>query len=447
MSAAPSDSLNLFPPLVVVEPSGSRDRLVQADCLDLMGRLPEGSVDLIYVDPPFATGRSRRVGRTDRQRSYPDTWDGGLGSYLPWLKDRLVQMRRLLAPTGSLFLHLDWRASHYAKVALDEIFGASGFRNEIVWHYSSGGRARRCFSRKHDVILWYSRTSRWRFFPEAVAVRRDRCPSCGAARKSWNHLRRHTDEDGRVYRTIKSAGKIYRYYDDEPVVPPDVWLDVGHLQQKDPERLGYPTQKPEALLRRVMAATTRPGDLVADLFCGSGTTLAVASGMGRSFLGCDIGAEAVEITRARLDRCGASFSVERLGLLPVTGEQIESAESFRRAVRQGLGALHGPRGQPLIHGMLELAGGRRCLWIPPPLPREPTSPEQVRRFLAAVDAWDAAAGALLLCWEREGAVGHGDLEPRSRRGLPLQVVPIRWSSQPGEGVAGTLQLLSPKDPR
>ena len=128
------------------------------------------------------------------------------------------------------------------------------------------------------------------------------CPTCGAARDHWNHLRRHVDADGRVYRTIRSAGRVYRYYDDEPTLPPDVWLDVNHLQQRDPERLGYPTQKPEALLRRIVAACSEPGQVVADFFCGSGTTLAAAQRLGRRWLGVDCSPAAVAIAAARLGR-------------------------------------------------------------------------------------------------------------------------------------------------
>jgi len=192
------------------------------------------------------------------------------------------------------------------KVALDRIFGYDKFRNEIVWHYGSGGRARNFFPRKHDVILWYTRSRRWYFNGPAVAVPRDRCRECGTQRQKWNNLRRCVDENGRTFRTIKSAGKIYRYYDDEPTLPADVWLGINHLQQKDPERLGYPTQKPEALLQRIVLAASRPNDLVADFFCGSGTTLAVAQKLGRRWLGCDSAPAAVAVVCKRLEMIEAS---------------------------------------------------------------------------------------------------------------------------------------------
>jgi site-specific DNA-methyltransferase (adenine-specific)/adenine-specific DNA-methyltransferase len=295
----------------------ARNRLIEGDCLAVMRALPAESIDLIYVDPPFYSGRDYRLPdardaaaaaeasageatANGTAATFVDRWEGGLGTYLAWLTPRLQEMHRLLRPTGSLFVHLDWHAVHYVKCVLDGIFGYARFRNQIVWHYASGGRATTSFPHKHDLILWYSRSDTWTFIPTAVAVPRGVCPTCGAARDHWNHLRRHVDADGRVYRTIRSAGRLYRYYDDEPTLPPDVWLDVNHLQQRDPERLGYPTQKPEALLRRIVAACSEPGQVVADFFCGSGTTLAAAERLGRRWLGVDCSPAAVAIAAARL---------------------------------------------------------------------------------------------------------------------------------------------------
>jgi site-specific DNA-methyltransferase (adenine-specific)/adenine-specific DNA-methyltransferase len=266
-----------------------------------MRRLPAESIDLIYIDPPFFSGRDHNGRSRDGEaRSYSDVWHGGMRGYLDWFGERLAEMRRLLARRGSLFVHLDWHASHYVKCELDRLFGYANFRNEIVWHYGSGGRAATAFPRKHDLILWYTRSGEWTFNSQAVGLPRSACPACGSPRAKWNHLRRQADADGRVYRTIKSAGKTYRYYDDEAVAPADVWLDINHLQQKDPERLGYPTQKPEALLRRLVAAASNAGDVVADFFCGSGTTLAVAQKLGRRWIGCDCSPAAVALTAERV---------------------------------------------------------------------------------------------------------------------------------------------------
>src|SRR5262245_52545787 len=137
----------------LVPPSNRVNRLYLGDCRDVMASLPAASIDLIYADPPFFTGRD--------QGAFDDTWRAGISEYLRWLRPRLRAMKRLLTPTGSLFVHLDWHAGHYVKVALDRIFGYDNFRNEIVWHYGSGGRARSFFPRKHDVILWYTRSQKW----------------------------------------------------------------------------------------------------------------------------------------------------------------------------------------------------------------------------------------------------------------------------------------------
>jgi site-specific DNA-methyltransferase (adenine-specific)/adenine-specific DNA-methyltransferase len=283
---------------------GPPNLLIHGDNLPVLDALaPDYSdkIDLIYLDPPFATGRDRRA--------YTDRWGDDPGAYLAMLAPRLERQRSLLAPTGSLFVHVDYRAAAYVRLLLDEVFGPASFRNEIVWHYQSGGRPRSHYPRKHDTLFWYARGPRPYFDAAAAGQLRGVCPQCGHAAPSWNHLRRHTDADGRVYRTIRSAGKVYRYYDDEPTLAPDVWLGLNHLQQKDPERTGYPTQKPLGLLRRVVAAHCPPGGMVADFFCGSGTTLMAAAALGRRWLGCDSGREAIDTARRRLLAAGAAFDL------------------------------------------------------------------------------------------------------------------------------------------
>ena len=161
----------------------ARNRLIEGDCLAVMRALPAESIDLIYVDPPFYSGReyplpdardaaptaaaSEGKRAADRAAAaFVDRWEGGLDDYLAWLAPRLQEMHRLLRPTGSLFVHLDWHAVHYVKCMLDGIFGYARFRNQIVWHYASGGRATTSFPRKHDLILWYSRSDAWTFQPD-----------------------------------------------------------------------------------------------------------------------------------------------------------------------------------------------------------------------------------------------------------------------------------------
>ena len=141
------------------------DRLFSGDCLIAMRTLPSESIDLIYIDPPFFSGRNRDAlsGETNELRSFSDIWESGMAEYLEWLGERLREMKRLLTPTGSIFVHLDWHAVHYVKCEMDKLFGCENFRNEIVWHYESGGRPARFFPRKHDTILWYTGSkNNWR---------------------------------------------------------------------------------------------------------------------------------------------------------------------------------------------------------------------------------------------------------------------------------------------
>jgi site-specific DNA-methyltransferase (adenine-specific) len=257
------------------------NRLIQGDAVAVLAALGE-SVDLVAIDPPFATGRDFDA--------YSDRLPPG--EYLQLLRDVFVLSHRLLLPTGSLYVHLDYRAAPYARLLLDEVFGGDHLQNEIVWAYATGGRTRRAFPAKHDTILAYRRGPEPYFDADSVGVVR------GEVRR--NHMKREVDESGRAYRTIRSAGKVYRYYDDERVLPPDVWSDIAHLQQKDPERTGYPTQKPERLLERIVRASCPPGGLVVDCFCGSGTTAVVAEKLGRRWIASDVGEVAIATTRQRL---------------------------------------------------------------------------------------------------------------------------------------------------
>ena len=253
------------------------------------------SINLIYIDPPFMTGRDFTSGT---QLAYSDKWDNNLDVYLQWLYETFVQLHRLLALDGSLYIHLDWRATHYAKVILDEVFGyrsdadGPGFKSEIIWHYQSGGRSHKCYARKHDTILLYTRSAQYCFHGERIGERR------GTQKR--NHMRKQVESDGRVTWTIRSAGRIYSYDEDAIMTPSDVWNDIGHLHQKDPERNGYATQKPAALLERIILASSEENDLILDCFCGSGAAPAVAEQLGRRWIACDQSTLAIQMTEKRL---------------------------------------------------------------------------------------------------------------------------------------------------
>ena len=252
----------------------------------------ESSIDLIYIDPPFNTGTDFVLHGKLSGKAYSDRHAGGLAGYLAMMRPRLACMHRLLRETGTLYVHCDYRASSYLRVLLDEIFAPDQLRAQIIWHYQSGGRQKHCWSAKHDVIWMYSKSDDFNFNINAVSVPR------GPERR--NNMKRQVDENGKTFYTIRSAGKIYRYSEDDPITPSDVWSDISHLQQKDPERTGYATQKPEMLLERIILASSNEDALVADFFCGSGTTLSVAQRLGRRWIGCDAQKVAVDICSQRL---------------------------------------------------------------------------------------------------------------------------------------------------
>ncbi len=264
----------------------------------------QGAVQCVYLDPPYMTGesftRSRPYGTKGWRRgspvvripAYADRFEDE-AAYRRMLRGMIRSAWKLLADTGVLYLHLDWRMVAEGRRLCDQVFGREMFLNEIIWGFESGGRSRRFFPRKHETILLYGRSRKYRFDLTRVPLDRQE--------KRRNHMARGMDEDGRMYSSIVSHGKEYRYYDDQPVYPGDVWTDISHLQQRDPERTGYATQKPLKLLERLLLPVTKPGDWVADLCCGSGTTLAAAQKLGCRFAGLDAGPDAVAVSLARLE--------------------------------------------------------------------------------------------------------------------------------------------------
>ena len=254
-----------------------------------------GQIDLIYIDPPFMTGRDFKNGG---QLAFSDKWDKNPDVYLQWLYETFQLLKLLLSPHGSLYVHLDWRIIHYAKVILDEVFASSalsnssGFKNELIWHYHSGGRSQKRFARKHDTILFYTNSDQYCFHGERVGERR------GTQKR--NHMKKWIDNDGNTHWAIHSAGRTYTYGEDSCMTPTDVWSDISHLHQTDPERIGYATQKPEALLERIILASSEENDIVLDCFCGSGVTPAVAERLHRRWIACDQSELALKLTCERI---------------------------------------------------------------------------------------------------------------------------------------------------
>ncbi len=287
-----------------------QNTLYHGDCLEILKGLPSESVDLIYLDPPFFSNRNYEViwGDAGEKRSFEDRWSGGMSHYIGWLRERVEEMHRILKKTGSIYLHCDWHADSYIRVQiLDPIFGDNNFRNEIVWCYNVGGKSKNQFARKHDTIWFYSKSkTKWIFNEKNIRV------EMKAGKTSFGG-KIETDEDGRKYRLVygtknsKGDTKYYKYYLDEGKIPEDWWIDINSLQSGVTERIGYPTQKPEALLERIIKASSNEGDIVLDPFVGGGTTVAVAAKLKRQFIGIDQSIIATKVTQGRLERIGCDL--------------------------------------------------------------------------------------------------------------------------------------------
>ena len=278
--------------------------VLEGDCLERLSEAKEragGAFDLVYVDPPFNAGgkRKARVGgrgeRVNGAAAYTDAW-GGLDSFLTMLRPRIAAVRDVMSENGALFLHLDFRAVHDAKVLADGVFGRPAFRGEIVWVPGNGARGNGP-SVTHQTILVYARGQEMVWNAKDPVLRE---PFAETSRRM--HFR-NTDEGGRAYRDRTINGKTYRYYEDEGRRLGSVWLDCPAMNANTPltrETTGYPTQKPLTLLDRIVRAASLPGARVLDPMCGSGTTVVAAAMAGRLAAGIDQSPLAVEIARGRV---------------------------------------------------------------------------------------------------------------------------------------------------
>jgi len=310
----------------------------------------EGKINLIYIDPPFATGADFRMPiRIEGEKfvktpsgieikAYRDTWGRGLASYLQMMYDRLILMKKLLAENGSIYVHMDYRVGHYVKIIMDEIFGKENFRNEIVWCYTGPSRQTKDFPDKHDILFRYSKSENYFFNPEEIRV---------------PYVKLDTGKTHGIFKQraiLNKKGKI----------PEDWWIDitpVGRLHAT--ELIGFPTQKPEKLLERIIKASSNEGDLVADFFCGSGTTLAVAEKLRRRWIGCDLSRYAIHVTRKRLLEIPGCrpFKILNLGFYQKHKLMENGVKSYRDFILKlyeaspipGYAYIHGRKGRRLIH--------------------------------------------------------------------------------------------------
>ena len=329
----------------ISQPNWDNRTLFHLDNLEVLRGMNSNSVDLIATDPPFKKGRdfhakptsiSRGARFQDRwsweidvhkdwlnqiQDDWSEVWEvvdaanaiymkktkanlsrprdevgSDMGAFLCFMAVRLIEMRRILKPTGAIYLHCDHTASHYLKAIMDAIFGTKNFRNEIVWCYGAGGSSKKQFPRKHDVILFYSKGNRWTFNYEDKGLR----VPYSQITLDMHYTKR--DEDGRLYRIQK--GK-YKTYADEGKLMPDYWTDIGGQTATSPimkEYTSYPTQKPLALYERIITASSNPHDVVLDPFCGCATTCIAAEKLNRQWVGIDIWEGAHEVVLKRLKK-------------------------------------------------------------------------------------------------------------------------------------------------
>ena len=316
------------------------NRIYQGDNLYYMPDMPDEMLDLIYIDPPFGTKSlwSSKAWNTKVQElAFYDSFGKGKDGYINFMVERLRHMHRLLKPTGSLFVHLDWRMAHYIKIELDKIFGVNNpasnrtnFVNEIIWCYKSGGASNKSFAKKHDTILFYAKDKKK--YLEKFNVERNEKSYQGKGYSTGNkNVNLHKDN---------------RFEIDGPytlVYPKDWWDDCGMIstaKNKDlDKRTKWPTQKPVKLLKKIINATTKPGDIVADFFCGCGTTIVAAQDLERKWLGIDASQIACDTMQKRMiDHFSLMIGVNKR---PITYEQFKAMNDleFEKAVVRHIGGV------------------------------------------------------------------------------------------------------------
>lgn len=345
-----------------------RNRLIWGDNKLVMASLLKefkGQIDLIYIDPPFDVGAdftmNLSIGEegeafakdqsTIEMIAYRDMWGKGIDSYLHMMFERLTYMKNLLSEKGSIYVHCDWRVSYYLRNLLDDVFGTENFRNEIIWSYRTGGASQTNWSQKHDYLLFYVKTPNYTFNTQKEKA--------------------YTKSKSRKPGIVNYGAGLAEFFEDDLgvynwVIARDVW-DISYINSQAEERLNYPTQKPEELVDRIIKASSNEGDLVADFFCGSGTTGAVAEKLGRRWIMADLGRFAIHTSRKRLIEVQRnlhdehqpyrSFDVYNLGRYERQWWQKESLkgadEEHRRVV------LEFYRAEPLFNSPNPLLHGRR----------------------------------------------------------------------------------------
>ena len=327
------------------------NRLILGDNLEILKSMESDSIDLIYLDPPFFSNRNYEViwGDTGEIRSFQDRWSGGISHYIDWLKERVIEMHRVLKPTGSIFLHCDWHANAYIRVhILDRIFGEDNFKGEIIWQrHNSHNDAKKKLAVLKDTLWYYSKTSKniynpvygdlsekyideWYKYDDYDGKGKYQLGDMVSPNprpnmmyewqgfsfpvKGWRYEKetmQKLHDEGKIYYPIDSKGnldftkrpRLKRYLSEQNgQLLGDIWTDIQNVQSQSIERIGYPTQKPEALLERIINMASNEGDIVLDPFAGGGTTIAVADRLNRQWIGIDQSPMALKVTEFRLQK-------------------------------------------------------------------------------------------------------------------------------------------------
>ncbi|MDR2496731.1 MAG: site-specific DNA-methyltransferase [Tannerellaceae bacterium] len=313
----------------------SVNKLILGDNLDILKAMESETVDLIYLDPPFFSNRNYEViwGDAGEVRSFQDRWEGGISHYIAWLKERVEHMHRVLKPTGCLFLHCDWHADAYIRVEiLDRLFGMNNFKNTIVWKRTTAHNDSGRFGMNADSIFYYAKSNEYTFNPQFLdyddeykkRFRKDnngrlyiddnlsaKGLSGGGYKYEYKGVlnlwrcppetMQQYDKEDKLYYTANGGIRLKRYLDELQGLPcQTIWTDINPVNSQAKEKVGYPTQKPKALLERIIKCASNEGDLILDPFVGGGTSVVVADKLNRRWIGIDQSVRAVKVTELRL---------------------------------------------------------------------------------------------------------------------------------------------------
>ncbi|BDC35766.1 MAG: hypothetical protein EF806_04580 [Candidatus Methanoliparum thermophilum] len=284
------------------------------DCKKVLAQFPDESVDLIYVDPPFFSNKQYEVlwGDGYEKRAFEDRWKGGIENYIAWMEDKIKECHRVLKDIGSMYLHCDYHANAHLRILMDGVFGENNFRNEIIWCYGGGGIPKKDFPRKHDTIFRYVKDVR-------------KFKKNGVFNKIYRPYGEWTKKHEPRRNLTAGGGKLNM----ERGIPiNDWWSDLKSLTSYQKEWLGYPTQKPESLLERIINVSSNPTNIILDPMCGGGTTIAVAHKLGRQWIGIDVSPTACKLMVNRMRKLGVQISEKDIIGLPKTLEELKAMQPF-----------------------------------------------------------------------------------------------------------------------